>query len=189
VKLKHRWSVKLNYLLGITLDNWLKLLRTNRIDPAYWHRAALISGLSLMNTLYRRREARLFDQAIRATEITQPPIFIIGHWRSGTTHLISMLGLADQLVYPNSYQVANPYTFLTTERVNTRRFAFLMPTRRPMDDMPLGYHTPQEDEFALCLMTLSPYLGMSFPHRQDHYLQRGNSHIRFGSGGMGKHIS
>jgi hypothetical protein len=172
MRLKHRWSFKLNYLLGITLDKWLKLLRTNRVDAVYWHRATLISCLSLMNSLYQRREQRLFAQAVGATPITRPPIFIIGHWRSGTTHLANLLGLDDDLVFPNSYQVANPYTFLCTEQTNTRRFAALMPSRRPMDNMPLGFDTPQEDEFALCLMTLhSPYLGMSFPKRQYDYLQ------------------
>ena len=39
-----------------------------------------------------------------------------------------------------------------------------------MDAMALSFESPQEDEFAPCLMTLkSPYLGVSFPRREDAY--------------------
>ncbi len=158
-------------MLGITGDKWLALLRQNRIDPLYWHRAAVITLASLVNSVYRRREEQAFGSAVRATRV-EAPVFIIGHWRSGTTLLATLLALDEGLVVPNSYQVANPYTFLSTEDWLTRPLAPLMPTRRPMDNMPLGFDTPQEEEFALALMTLhSPYLGMSFPGRQDHYLQ------------------
>jgi hypothetical protein len=39
-----------------------------------------------------------------------------------------------------------------------------------MDDMELGFHTTQEDEFAPLLMTLeSLYLGISFPQKETYY--------------------
>ena len=66
--------------------------------------------------------------------------------------------------------MVNPHTFLTTEEVNSRRFAWMVPDRRPMDNMRLSFQAPQEDEFAPCLMSLrSPYLGVSFPRREDYY--------------------
>jgi hypothetical protein len=39
-----------------------------------------------MNSFYRRKEERRFGEKVRATEIA-PPLFVLGHWRSGTTHL------------------------------------------------------------------------------------------------------
>lgn len=171
--LKHRWSLGHNYLTGITAGDWWKLLRANDfdVDAVYWHRAAFISAVSMLNAWHRKREERLFAEKIRETKITQPPLFILGHWRSGTTHLHNLLAQDDELfAYPNTYQVINPHTFLTTEETNTRRFAWLLPSKRPMDNMALSFKSPQEDEFApllTCLM--SSYLGVTFPRHEGKY--------------------
>lgn len=171
-ELKHRWSVGHNYLAGITAGDWWRLLRDNGfdVDACYWHRAAFVSVLSLVNAVHRWRERR-FDPAIAATELAGPPLFVLGHWRSGTTHLHNLLAQDDgQFAFANTYQVINPHTFLTTEAVNARLFAGFVPPTRPMDNMALSFQTPQEDEFAPCLMTaLSPYLGVSFPRRDAAY--------------------
>lgn len=171
-KLKHRWSVGNNYLAGITAGDWFRLLRDNRfaVDPEYWHRAAFVTAVSCMNSYFRRKEERMFHEKVSATPIS-PPLFVLGHWRSGTTHLHNLLAQdSGQFAYANTYQVVNPHTFLTTEETNTRRFAWMVPRTRPMDNMELSFQAPQEDEFAPCLMSLrSLYLGISFTRREDEY--------------------
>lgn len=170
-KLKHRWSVGNNYLAGITTGDWLRLLRENRfaVDPAYWHRAAFVTLASGMNSYFRKREDRLFHDRISETAIP-PPLFVLGHWRSGTTHLHNLLSRDPRFAFPNTYQVVNPHTFLTTEEANTRRFGWMVPKTRPMDGMELSFQSPQEDELAICLMSLrSLYLGISFPRGEDGY--------------------
>lgn len=170
--LKHRWSLSHNYLAGITAGAWWRLLRENRfaVSPAYWHRAAFISGLSVLNSGYAWHERRRHGAAVAATRLDHAPIFILGHWRSGTTHLHNLLAQDPRFAFPNTYQVVNPATFLTTEAVNARRFAFLVPPRRLMDNMALSFATPQEEEFAPALMSLrSLYLGMSFPRAMERY--------------------
>lgn len=171
-ELKHRWSVGHNYLAGITAGDWWRLLRANRfdVDAPYWHRALVVTALSLVNSVHRWRERR-WDAAIAATPLAGPPLFVLGHWRSGTTHLHNLFAQdRDRFAYANTYQVINPHTFLGTEDVNSRLFAGLVPKTRPMDNMALSFQTPQEDEFAPCLMTgLSPYMGVTFPRRDAAY--------------------
>ena len=123
-----------------------------------------------MNSAYRRKEENLFDASVAKAKI-ESPLFILGHWRTGTTHLHNLLAQdTDQFAYSNTYQVVNPHTFLCTEETNTRRFARLVPPKRPMDNMALSFQAPQEDEFAPCLMSLrSLYLGISFARREQHY--------------------
>jgi hypothetical protein len=173
--MKHRWAVGHNYLAGITAGNWRRLLRQNHfsVDPVYWHRAAFVTLASLMNSWFRAKEERQFAAAVHQTRIMRPPLFILGHWRSGTTLLHYLLAQdTEQFVFPNTYQVVNPETFLSTEETHKRRFARLVPPTRPMDNMTLSFDTPQEDEFAPCLVSLlSPYLGISFPRRESHYLR------------------
>jgi len=172
MRVKHRWNVSHNYLAGITADAWWRLLRENHfaVDPVYWHRAAFITLTSWMNSLARRKEQRLYSKAVGQAEVA-PPLFVLGHWRTGTTHLHNLLAQdAGQFAYANTYQVVNPHTFLCTEEVNTRRFASLVPKKRPMDNVALSFQSPQEDEFAPCLMSLrSLYLGISFARREEHY--------------------
>ena len=171
--LKHRWSVAHNYLAGISAGDWWRLLRQNRfaVDGVYWHRAAFITLTSLMNSCYRRVEESRFNAAVARTPIAGPPLFILGHWRSGTTHLHNLIALdTRQFAFANTYQVVNPHTFLCSEALNTRLFSGLLPDKRPMDNMALGFATPQEDEFAYLLATFrSLYLGATFSRRQDHY--------------------
>src|SRR5207247_428157 len=143
-----------------------RLLRENRyaVDPVYWHRAAFISLISVLKSFDVRKEQRRFGKAIEATEVP-PPLFILGHWRSGTTHLHNLLAEdTEQFAFPSNYQVFNPRVFLSTEDQYVRRFARLCPPKRPMDNMALSFLTPQEDEIAVALISLrSPELSNSFP--------------------------
>jgi omega-hydroxy-beta-dihydromenaquinone-9 sulfotransferase len=172
-RLKRRWSVANNYLAGITAGDWWRLLRENRfaVSPTYWHRAAFITLASLVNSHFRKREERQYKDQIEQVEIQQAPLFILGHWRSGTTLLHYLMAQdTERFAFANTYQVVNPHTFLCTEEINTRRFARLVPATRPMDNMRQGFDTPQEDEFAPLLMTLrSLYLGISFPQHEAQY--------------------
>jgi len=157
-RLKHRWSLSHNYLCGITAESWWRLLRENRfgVDREYGHRAAFITAASLINSVYRFRERRRYDAAAAAVEITQPPLFILGHWRTGTSLLHYLLAQdTEQFAYANTYQVVNPHTFLSTEEANSRRFAALVPKKRLMDNMALSFQTPQVGVPAARGMTCS----------------------------------
>ena len=170
--LKHRWSLGHNYLAGITAGAWWRLLRDNRfaVSPAYWHRAAFITLSSLLNSWSARGERRQFGAAVALATVHPQPIFILGHWRSGTTHLHNLLALDARFAFANTYQVVNPATFLSTEEVRSRQFAWMVPPKRLMDNMALSFSSPQEEEFAPALLSLrSLYLGMSFPRRMHHY--------------------
>lgn len=118
----------------------------------------ICSGLSLMQWL-------LHSKKIAETPITQPPVFIIGHWRSGTTLLHEYLCLDDQFGYPTTYQCFAPRHFLVSEWFVPNYMKFLVPEKRPMDNMIAGWDKPQEEEFALLTMAApTPYWRMAFPN-------------------------
>ena len=81
-----------------------------------------------------------------------PPIFILGHWRTGTTLLHEFMIRDERFGYPTTYECMDPNHFLLTEGLFTRWLNFLVPTHRPMDNMKAGFDRPQEDEFALCML-------------------------------------
>jgi len=132
--------------------------------------AAVDSLVCAGNSVLGTTQRIIYSRSISQTQLEKPPIFILGHWRSGTTLLHELLGLDDNHMFPTNYQCFSPNHFLLTEKLFTRLFSFLLPKQRPMDNMDLSWHKPQEDEFALCNLGIpSPYLSMAFPNRPREY--------------------
>jgi hypothetical protein len=77
---------------GITMGRWLRVLRDNHfaVDRPYWGKAAMITLASIPNTLLGAWENLWYRRRVRNTKI-DPPLFILGIWRSGTTHLHNLL--------------------------------------------------------------------------------------------------
>ena len=147
---------------------WFGLLARNHfaIGPRRIVMALILSGLSFLNLSLWALQALLYGGRIRRSKIEQDPIFIIGHWRSGTTLLHELLVLDPRHTYPDTYASFCPNHFLVSAWLFKPVLRFLLPSRRPMDNMTAGWDKPQEDEFALCNMGVrSPYLTFAFPNR------------------------
>lgn len=131
-----------------------------------WHRWALLPPCAVYNSVMKRIESWVYGGRVEQTEIHPSPIFIIGHWRSGTTLLHNLMSLDRQFTYPTMYQAAFPHHFLLTERVVGWLTGPLLPKSRPMDNVEAGWGMPQEDEIALCaLCMISPYVMVAFPEK------------------------
>jgi hypothetical protein len=155
-------------LYGLTFGEYVRLLRKHRfaVAPRYVPRAAFMAGAGVLNSVVGGYEARKHGPGIARAQV-MPPLFILGHWRSGTTHLHNLLALDAQFAYPNVYQVLNPHTFLTTERF--ARALFVSPSTRMMDNVTFNAAVPFEDEFATCGTLRSPFLTWVFPRDRDEY--------------------
>jgi hypothetical protein len=156
---------------GISFGDWRRLLAENRfsVDPPYWGRALSITLQSIINSLVGSRERAKFGREIEAAQV-QPPIFVLGMWRSGTTHLHNLLSLDERFAFPNYYQALFPHTFLLTEARNAKIGDIFSPKTRPLDNVALGMDQPCEDEMALCaLVQRSFMLSLVFPRRSEFY--------------------
>ena len=153
---------------GMRLSTWLGHLARNRVavSPSQVPAAISITALTTINSLLSRAERAIYGRRVDAVQIEKHPLFIIGHWRSGTTFLHELL-IRDPLhAYPTTYQCFVPHHFLLTEAWLAPWTEFLLPKRRPMDNMAAGWRRPQEDEFALGNLGVpTPYLSMMFPRR------------------------
>jgi hypothetical protein len=156
---------------GVALPDWWNILRDNRfaVDSPYLGRAAMITLCGLANSAVGAYETSAFGPDVEKTSV-ESPIFILGHWRSGTTHLHNLFTVDQRFAYPNLYQVVFPHTFLSTEAIASRILGLMIPGRRLGDGVRQSIAMAAEDEFALCVMTgLSPYMSSSFPGREDYY--------------------
>jgi hypothetical protein len=158
-------------LEGMALGDWWSLLRRHRfaIDPPHWPRATVQTAVAASNSVIARLERRRYGHRVEEA-VVQSPLFILGHYRSGTTHLHNLLALDPQFAAPTFFQVLNPRTFLTTERWAAPVADMLVVRRRFQDEVALTPGVPSEDEVALCTLTgLSPYMAWYFPRGRSHY--------------------
>lgn len=158
-------------MVGVRLGDWCGLLRRHggSITPRYWPRVAFTTSMAALNSALAWREKRLYDQALSRIEV-RAPVFIIGHYRSGTSHLWNLLATDSSFVFPTMVASLFPHTFLTFEN-SVRRFGgSLVPKRRGHDGMPMGLDVPLEEERALCTATfLSPYMARHFPRARSEF--------------------
>jgi hypothetical protein len=152
----------------MTLKPWLQLLARNRFAVS-WRRIPMLVDVTLcamMNSPFGFAQRLLFGRQIERTEISLPPVFIIGHWRTGTTWLHEMLARDARFVAPTTYECLVPSHALLTAPIWALS-RFRAPKIRPMGDMPMDYDRPQEDEFALMNLGAGSFLEtFAFPNRR-----------------------
>ena len=153
--------------LGADFFGLVRLLMRNRfrVRPAYVPDCLLDVFISLVNTGFGGLQAFFCGSQVHQVQLQSDPIFIIGHWRTGTTLLHELLALDPRHRCPSTYECFSPNHFLMTESLVRKWLSFVLPGSRPTDNMEMGWDHPQEDEFALCNMGIpSPYGTMAFPN-------------------------
>ena len=159
-------------LIGLTSSQLMTLVSKNLslLQPNNYGALLKLSFLAMRNSIYMRKEKTAFAEKIEKTEIKRSPLFILGHWRSGTTLLHRLLSKDPQFAYPNMYEVYNPHTFLTTQPLVEEHLKNLPAEKRPMDNMVMQFSDPAEDEFAISLLSLkSPLIGWALPKREAYF--------------------
>ncbi len=158
--------------MGFNPTNLWKLFRDNRfaIHPKYYSKVLPLLFFATRNAIYGRKENAVYGNDVNSVHIEHPPIFILGHWRSGTSFFHRLLTLDEQFNYPNVFQIYNPHTFLYTESLLQDKLDKQDAEKRPMDNMAIKYSDPGEEEFAVAAFSVkSPVLSWSFPKNSHHY--------------------
>ena len=142
-------------LFGISTKNWLHLLELNgRVDDHYLKRGLFITLSSLATTPARLLFKLKYNNKINNTTITQPPVIIIGHWRSGTTYLHELISQDPQFCYITLWHTMLPDSYPLLEPTKPFLAQFL-PKQRPMDNIKVDIDGPYEEEAGIAV--LSPW--------------------------------
>jgi omega-hydroxy-beta-dihydromenaquinone-9 sulfotransferase len=158
-----------------TLRNWLRLLWLygRQFDVAHWPRVVQITVFVAATIPIRVFERLRFGAAIRRHRLSEAPIFIVGHWRSGTTNMHNLLLQDPQFASVTMLHCAIPSGFLTWGWLARRILKRRLPKSRPMDAVPLGIDEPMSEDFALAGLThMSHYLNYFFPRIADQTFRR-----------------
>lgn len=147
-------------LEGLTWARLRRILAAERhqISARYLPKAALLSLQAAWQSYFSGRVAATRGPEIATTPVAAP-VFILGHYRSGTTHLHELLSLDPDFASPTRFQAYHPGSFLATER-----------WFGPVSDLFMLPRRVQEDEIALMNLTgYSPYMDWCFPESQIDY--------------------
>ena len=159
-------------LTGTNTVNWIRLLRENKfkISWRYVPRALFISLITALTAPFVVYEKLRYRKRIKQTEIEKPPVFIIGHWRSGTTFLHTLMIKDQKFAYVSNLIAFMPSVFISGGRIFKHILKRLLPSKRRMDNVNLGIYEPQEEEYAMAnLSSMSLYHGMAFPQNLREY--------------------
>lgn len=160
--------------IGSTLANFYEVLKGNEISRKFNLKIILTFIILVITLPFRWYENIVFRGKIKKTSIGNP-IFILGHWRSGTTFLHNILSQDPNAAFVTTYQTVFPY-FLASKRFFQPLMQATMPDRRPSDNMTLASHLPQEEEFALC--NINPHSYYNFFYFPKKYGTYYNANIR-----------
>ena len=110
----------------------------------------------------------------RPKALMSAPVFILGRWRSGTTHLYNVMSKADRFGYVSPFSAALPWDILVIGRLFAPLLRKSLPSSRFIDNVKVDSISPQEDEIALANMTdISYYHAIYFPQKFDEYFNQG----------------
>lgn len=151
----------------------MKLVFRNGLGfkPIFVFRFLALIPTSLLSEIFVIVEKLKFGKKIRQIQIEKPPVFIIGHWRSGTTLLHQLIFLDGQFTAPTVVQTVLPEHFLFSTKYWVPVLNKMMPRKRPMDEVEMRPLDPMEDEWALIrLGAPTPCLKVFFPSPDGKFL-------------------
>lgn len=157
--------------------SWLKLLRNSRgIDGRFWPRILFVSLSTFLTSPLRLYEQVRHGRAVQDTAIHPSPVFIVGHWRTGTTYLHHLICQDSNLGHVSTFQgIAPEFCLVGEKRIKPLldRWARKVHPTRVIDNIPLSFDAPQEEEFAMANMSPHSFLhAFTLPRQAPHFFER-----------------
>ena len=165
--------------LGMSPRVWARVLSgvPGPIHRGFEHRALGAGGLAVANSVGKRLR-QFSDRALGPLRDDVEVVFIIGHWRSGTTflhHLLAESGRWETL--PTSMAIFPELHGTPLLMPVLNRLGIGQPYRRLIDNVMLSPDSPMELEFAVLNLTgQSEYLSVTFPHARGRFLRYLRAH-------------
>ena len=125
----------------------------------------------------RLAERLVYDRAIRSHEFVTPPLFVLGHWRSGTSYLQTLLTIDPQYTTSTIYRSLFSDAFYLTERWLKPLLSAccrLLGVQYAIQRTALDLDIPAEGDLGLCCLSsrFSYTWGHVFPSRFSQWMER-----------------
>lgn len=153
-------KLPINTLVGADWKTFKQITAGRDIDPAYKGKYRLTKAVCRLLATLKPLQDRRFEKLLADKPLEHDPVFILGHWRSGTTFMHNVFSCDKHFGYNTTYQTVFPHLMMWGQPFFKKNMSWLMPDKRPTDNMELAVDLPQEEEFALANMM--PYTYYNF---------------------------
>ncbi|MDB4359102.1 sulfotransferase, partial [Verrucomicrobiales bacterium] len=151
---------------------WDKYRRHRPFHAASWKQRLLAFPTIFVREPFYALERWIYGRRLAEQKIENSPIFIVGHWRSGTTHLHNLLSQDPHFAYLSFSNMTMPFDMLLGRYLPVIPYLMklVLPRTRGIDQLPMSAQLPQEEELALGMLKgVSYYNCYFFPGHWDEY--------------------
>lgn len=166
-------KLPVNTLVGADWKTFNILCKGQEIAPNKRGKYLLTKAVCRLLSLCAPIQDRRYEKRLADKPLEHDPVFILGHWRSGTTFVHNVLSCDKHFGYCTTYQTVFPHFVMFGQPFFKPCMKGLMPDKRPTDNMELAPDLPQEEEFAI--QNLCPYNYYNFwvfPKRMKEYARK-----------------
>jgi len=168
-------EIKEHQLFITSLRLWLKLKRQNKISKDKKVMANKITLFVIISTPFRWLQSFYLLFKIRTVSFKEkPPVFVIGHWRSGTTHLHYLLAQDEKFSYLEAFQAFFFKVAFISKSFMRPVLNYFMPSTRPQDNIKIDASAPTEEEHPLTNLTEKSGMQSFFFPRNRTYFDKFN---------------
>jgi hypothetical protein len=152
-------QLKLRYLPFYPLCAFMyQLIKNKGFNLSRFHLVLVYFFRFLLLEPFRILELILYERKINKIEITHPPIFILGHWRSGTSYLQNLICQDPNFTTYSIFRFLLPDIFLISESWLKPSLNWLVKKLKlpySFQRVTLDLNMPGEMEAALCSLANS----------------------------------
>jgi len=142
--------------------------------PSHVGAGAGVALAALGRWPFSMAEKLIMESRLPAIDEMPAPVFILGHWRSGTTHLYNIMCKSGEWGFVPPVATGLPWDLFGIAKVFNPLLELALPKHRYIDNIPVNPDSPQEDEIAIANMSeVSFYHGIYFPREFSQNVQRG----------------
>ena len=147
-------------LIGADWNTFKAQTSAQHHDQCYNTKMLMTKALCRLLSSFAPIQDRRYDKLLRDKPLEHDPLFILGHWRSGTTFVHNIFAQDHHFAHTTTYQTVFPHLMMFGQPFFKPIMNFFIPSHRPTDGMELTPDTPQEEEFAVTNMC--PYSYYNF---------------------------
>ena len=166
-------KLPINTLVGADWNTFRDITKGREIHDGYKKKYYLTKSVCRLLSLLAPIQEQKYQKLLADKPLEYDPVFILGHWRSGTTFVHNVLSCDKHFGYNTTYQTVFPHLMMWGQPFFKKNMSWLMPDKRPTDNMELAVDLPQEEEFALGNMMPYTYYNFWFlPKYQQEYADK-----------------
>lgn len=167
------YKLPVNTLVGANWSTFKRLTAGRQVDKKWRTKFFLTKCVCRILSPVSVIQNRRYRKELQRGFISEDPLFILGHWRSGTTFVHNVFACDRHFGYCTTYQTVFPHLMMFGQPFFKKVMDWIMPDKRPTDGLDLAPDLPQEEEFALSnMMPLAYYNWWFFPKNEEEYARR-----------------